>query len=317
MNQATGGFEWTGGVLGREQIAARLDDIFMPDTWDTASVAESVYELRVAADFMIVGGERYYAGDRVQVPFVHIKPGERALLSTVEAFQMPYDLAGRLGIKFKFTRRGLVPMFGATVDPWYGRRGDTTPYQNARLYLVVCNLGHESIPIPIGERVFTLELHTVVGGTRPSGGDIQPRVYQREVISERFFSPEESDSARPGFIQKVDEDLKLASDKTDKNVAELNKLRIEVGGINEGFRNIVFFGVFLIASALLAGSISALFAMIFAVDPGRGSTLTTALSTSAVRILLFVVAVLLAGSMLGLVGAAIVYIVRQSSSKIT
>ena len=87
-----------------------------------------------------------------------IRPGEMALLPTIESFNMPGNLAGDIKIKFSHSRQGLTPLFGPKVDPYFGRG-----HCDERLYLWVSNLGASPITLRRGERVFTVQFHKLWG----------------------------------------------------------------------------------------------------------------------------------------------------------
>ena len=295
MNQASEGPRPSGGVLGSEEIKRRVNDIFTGDSWAVESVKEASYDLRVARDWLKVGGKLYPLGTAYLAPYLSIQPGEFALLSTIETFDLAGDLSGRLGIKFKFARQGLTPLFGFQVDPYYG-----SGYANERLYLWVSNLGPERILIEPGDGVFVIEFHTVEGevsNIQESRPYLAPQI-QRDAA-------ELGAESTVGFVDAIEKRL------VTQYETRLQGFESRVQSVERGTQQVIFFGVFLVASALLAGSITALFAMIFAVDPGEGSTLTKALSTPAVRNLLVAVAVLLAVALVGLVGLAIFYLLRR------
>ena len=247
----------SGGVLSRGEILRRGPEIFEGDTWSEDSVMETAYELSIDEDFMIVGGKRYFQGTSYSDPFVHIAPGEIALFSTIEAFQMPLDIAGRIGIKFRYTRKGLVPLFGAQVDPGYGRRADGTPYGDERLYLVVCNLGNRTINLELEQRVFTLEFHTIVGDIQT----LSDRPYVREIVKQEYFASDEPQQ-NLGFLDRLNDRLDDLENGLDSHKVQLDETKVKIDAVQHGMSSIVFFGVFLVAATLFGVTIATLIGML-------------------------------------------------------
>ena len=297
-------------ILGSEEIRRRLDEIFTEGTGDYDCIQEASYELRIAPDLLRIGGKFYKRGECFPGRILEVQQGEMALFSTVETFNMPNDLAGKLGIKFKFIRKGLTPLFGFQVDPFYGRGID-----RERLYLTVYNSGLKPIKLKIGEMVFIIEFHKVDGAVRNLQ---QSRTSMADKIEEE--AEELKDSTQLGFIYTTEDkihsdiDTKLDAIRSDFG-KESQEFKIRLLGMERGTQQVVMFGIFLIASALLAGSITALFAMVFSVDSGGESNLTRILLTST----LFGVAILLAASMLVFMGTVFFFlkkfIVRDSKSE--
>ena len=146
----------TYGVLGTQEIRSQLNDIFNPGTASQGCIDAASYNLRVAPDGTFFSGNWHPIGDPVDS--IVINPGEMAVLSTIEEFTLPEHLTGSVNIKFKYTRRGLLSLFGSRVDPGYDRK-----HGGRRLYLFVCNIGSLSLSINPGEPVFIVEFSTVTG----------------------------------------------------------------------------------------------------------------------------------------------------------
>ena len=228
------------GVLGSEEIRRRKNDIFSADS-EEKCIKEASYELRVARDMLLVGGKWYneghgYADDE---DHVFVAPGEIAWFSTIEKFHMPSDVVGSVGIKFKFSRLGLTPLFGFQVDPFYGRGID-----DERLYLAVSNLGPSPIQITLGDSVFIIEFRTVAG-------DVQWLHEERGHTGKDVakVAAGMAGSAHQGFVNAIRQELR-------------QEFGVRLESIEKGTRQLVMFGVFLVAAALLAGALTALFAIL-------------------------------------------------------
>ena len=147
-------------ILGKDAIRERLKDgqIFKDGTWVEESIMEASYALRVASDGLLLGGKRYRPDKDSIEERIAIKPGEIAILSTIERLNMPGNLVGKLGIRFNYATQGLTGLMGIQVDPFFGWGHD-----DERLYIRVANLGNEAVPIDLGADVFTFELHEIQG----------------------------------------------------------------------------------------------------------------------------------------------------------
>lgn len=123
-------------VLSEQAIASRVDDIFTNSSWCSDSIQEASYDLRVdTGPYLQIGGKWYDAENPYKSPYIEIEPGELAMLPTAESFCMPSDLVGSIKIKFSHSRKGLAPLFGPKVDPYFGKGHDG----GERLYLSVSN----------------------------------------------------------------------------------------------------------------------------------------------------------------------------------
>ena len=225
-------------VLTGKEIKRRRGEIFKHRSWGDECFQEASYDLRVDTEPVLrIGGNLYEDGTYKETR-MKIMPGEMALLPTMESFDMPKDLVGDIKIKFNHSRKGLTPLFGPKVDPYFGNGHSG----GERLYLWVSNLGLDPIHIKRGDRVFTVQFHQLFGEAPAfkKKGSIRRTVAQEAV--------EMGTGQSLGFIEEIEKRVKLDLD---------NRLtRVE-----EGTGQVVIFGVFLVASALLAGAIATLLAM--------------------------------------------------------
>lgn len=75
------------------------------------------YDIRVGEEVMISNKETVI--DMKKQGTAKIEPGEFALISTYEYFKIPKDMAGNIGGKTYFTRKGLIPLTGLQIDPGF------------------------------------------------------------------------------------------------------------------------------------------------------------------------------------------------------
>lgn len=245
-------------VLSGPEIEKRATEIFMPGTWDKVSVQEATYDLRVDTKPLLrIGGESYDQDQPYPRSYLTIEPGELAMLPTMESFQMPNDLVGSIKIKLSHSNKGLTPLFGPKVDPHFGRE-----HGGERLYLWVSNLGLDPIFIQREDRVFTVQFHKLYGDAPPLISK-QP-VYHRMATQIRKMAPEQN----LGFMDSLKKQV------AEQSEVKFSELEYRLTGLERGNQRVVQFGVFLVASALLAGAITAMFAMIFSLNSGAGLAAT-------------------------------------------
>ena len=219
-------------ILGSKEIRRRLDggDIFENGTWDPQSIKEASYALRVAYDGLMLGGKHYRPEkDCIEGP-IDIKPGEIAILSTVEQLNMPSDLAGKIGIRFDYASVGLTGLMGIQVDPRFGQGID-----KERLYIRVANLGNVTISIPLHAEVFTLELHEVRGDVPVTS---RPKISVWHRIQENLAGQQKPSWS---YVTRVQSELSEQSKRLDE--------RLE--SIRDYLQPVVMFGIFLLSVTIL------------------------------------------------------------------
>ena len=225
-------------VLTGKEIYRRRNEIFSRKSWASESFQEASYDLRVDTEPVLrIGGKLYENGIKYKGWHMKIEPGEMALLPTIESFNMPKDLVGDIKIKFSHSRQGLTPLIGPKVDPYFGKG-----HPDERLYLWVSNLGLSPITIKRGERVFTVQFHKLFG----EYPDFEQKVPTGTKVAKEAYAMGSDQSL--GFIDQVETKVK-------------RELGDRLTGVEQGANRVVAFGVFLVASAILAGAVTTLFVL--------------------------------------------------------
>ena len=269
-------------ILTGKEIYRRRAHIFRGKSWARECFQEATYDLRVDTEPVLrIGGKVYENGIRYQGSHLTIRPGEMALLPTIESFNMPRDLVGEIKIKFSHSRKGLNPHFGPKVDPYFGRE-----HPDERLYLWVSNLGTSPITLRRGERVFTVQFQKLWGDTP----DFERKVAIGPMVAQEAYAMGVGSSL--GFVDQIETRVR-------ENLGD------RLTQAERGTERVVLFGVFLVASALLAGAITMLFAMLPNLDTESGHTLVDALEGSTLLGILHWAAIALATTVTVL-GAAII-----------
>ena len=219
-------------ILGHNEIHNRLTkgEIFRKGTWDPKCVKEASYALRVAPDGLMLEGEIFGPGRRSIEGSIKIKRGQIAVISTMERINMPRDLVGNIGIRFEYACRGLIGFMGIQVDPLYGEGQD-----DERLYIRVANISSDDIIIQVGDEVFTLELHVVLGHVSQRSKPREPMWSRIRETLGNLSKPSLSNASR---IQGDLEDTR-------------DRLQSDIKGVREYLQPLVMFGIFLVAVTIL------------------------------------------------------------------
>ena len=109
-------------VLNDREIRKCLEagKIFVEDSWTESSIRGAAYDVRLACDYLVTpDGKHHLTESPLDDPLV-LKPGERAVVSTLERFCLDWELTARINGKFSTVRRGLLVMAGGLVDPGFG-----------------------------------------------------------------------------------------------------------------------------------------------------------------------------------------------------
>ncbi|MCL2605701.1 MAG: hypothetical protein FWD93_00265 [Coriobacteriia bacterium] len=241
------------GILGGNEITRYLKrgEIFQKDTWLETNVSTASYDLRVASDILVFGKKKYKRNNHLPSgEHIKIEPGETALLSTEERISLPDNIGGRVMIPFAYSRKGLVAHFGAQIAPGYGH--DTN---DERLYFLVCNLGKNTINIAPGDnKVFNMEFFFVHDALDPKKrGDLYEGRIEKWFFEEDNSSLDEGDE---GSSLGALAPLRVEQRKFTKQLKEIKyeheQLNKRIKGVEAGSTQVLLFGVFLVATSLLA-----------------------------------------------------------------
>ena len=238
-------------VLGDKGLTERFDEIFVPGTADRERIRAAKYYLALGDRALILpDGSRYLEDDSQGPPlygsFV-LEPGQTALVSTSEKLMMPTDLAGIVGPVFDHSKTGLLLFGGMLIDPGLGleRRGDAWVDAPEPLSFYLANLGSEPFQLTPGyDRIASIAFVLVD----------QP--HQRQSLPEHL----ETDSARNARRGLFDP---RRPDGTGPQralglVEEIGDLVHRVERFEESTKQVVLFGVLVLAVTLFAAVVALL-----------------------------------------------------------
>ncbi len=135
-------------ILTDRQIKAAVDAGEITITpFDERQVQSASLDLRVGEE-----GATTKTKKRVNIRehgFLLLEPGDFGVISIFEELRMGPQHVGRIGLRSKYARKGLIATTGPQIDPGY----------HGRLTLGVTNLTPQSVSIPYKDDILTLELH--------------------------------------------------------------------------------------------------------------------------------------------------------------
>jgi deoxycytidine triphosphate deaminase len=219
-------------ALSAAEIEARAVEIFMHGTFSKEGLRGACYDLRIRdREDMETTGE-------VTGGVLKLEKGDRAVVETHEELAMPWNLAGNVGVKARWSLQGLFVTQGLFVDPGFGWQdeGEMCKAHGSRLKLMLTNMGNEPIWIRLGERgdpVLGIQFLPVA----------EPKV--RKAIEER--NVDSKALAIFSDISKIEEDMKM--------------VRATAERVDLSTSQVVLFGVFLVTATVFGALIAFLLAL--------------------------------------------------------
>ncbi|MGN6274870.1 MAG: dCTP deaminase domain-containing protein [Solirubrobacterales bacterium] len=231
------------GMLGKEAILHRFDEIFPSGGAEESNVKAAKYYLTLSKSLLILPNGKRYVGEHERGRPVVIEPGQTAYVSSAERVLMPPDLAGIIGPRYSIAEQGFFFFGGMLVDPgWGAKDGAGEP-----LSFHVANLGRMPLEIRPGEDfIASLAFLEVEKESR------RPSRWRRRP-------PLESDPTETAI--QVREDLfsgKSRSPSALGLVEDLGHIRNEIDKLSASVTQVVLFGVIVLAATLFAGLIAAI-----------------------------------------------------------
>ena len=152
-----------------------------------------------------------------------------------------------------------------------------------RLYLRVFNLGPSPIYIKPGDKVFAFEFHTLDGAIPGNVlEDIERHGSMKRQIEDEFFKPPQAQY--PGFMAAVRDEVER------KTQGDIHDLRVRVESVEGGTRNVVLFGIFIVAASILGVALAVLLQLfgqgLTTLQMGTGWKIASLIGTLLVAIVL-------------------------------
>lgn len=117
------------------------------EPFEEASLQPASYDMRLGKKAVVTG-----VADEIDLEkkgSLTIKAGDFALLTTLESIKLPNNIAGNIGVKSYYTRKGMVVLAGLQIDPGF----------EGVLVLGAYNASPRSLTIEYQSPFCTIELH--------------------------------------------------------------------------------------------------------------------------------------------------------------
>jgi deoxycytidine triphosphate deaminase len=257
-----------GQLLGRVAIAKRIDHgaIFDSASFSADNLRGAAYDLRLARDFLIIPDGRAYGPKQALLEYgadnLILEPGDVAFVASRERLRLPWDIAANIVPKYAFAQCGLMVLHGGLVDPGYGLRrvsqGCWTERDDERLHFLVVNISG-------GDRVLRLE-EEKIATLQFFGIEEVPEDERHEIRSavqtwERHAAEPEQLLTAVDFFKSTTAtglELRLKVEETELRVGHAEQKVEHTEITNE---RVVVFGVYVMAAALLTGTMAVLVAL--------------------------------------------------------
>lgn len=222
-------------VLGSEVILSRCQNgEIIRSGFDAEQVEPAAYELRLAGTDSKIGDDIYTeedfegkAGSSIPNGIVELPPRKISVISSKEVLDIPENLCARVGIRLRFAKEGLIPLFGPQIDPGYV----------GRFFGIVYNASGEHVKIHESKGVFKMELQETRDSSERQDGSIDG------IVDLGGHEIEHGVTDLNDLTSKFDTEL-------DRMDAEVKSLRGKITEIEKGYLQVVLFGVFLLATTV-------------------------------------------------------------------
>jgi dCTP deaminase len=135
-------------ILADRQIRAAIGEgSIRVEPFDDAQIQSASLDLRVGEEGATTKYKRKV--NIRETGFIILEPGDFGVISILEEIELDAQHAGRIGLRSKYARKGLIATTGPQIDPGY----------HGRLTLGVTNLTPQSVSIPYKDDILTLEIH--------------------------------------------------------------------------------------------------------------------------------------------------------------
>lgn len=233
------------GLLDEAQLRVELDEeqIFAGGTWHERQLRPASYALRISGNGLAFQnpGETtstvYKFEDPPRKDSFVLQPGGMALVTSMERFQLSKYLAANIGVKFTLASRGVLVHTGMPVHPGFGlstNDSDANDIKGKPLRFLLANISEKPVPItPEIDDIASIQFFRLAQPAEhresPGGDELEDLYLERGMplgpLS--FFS---STAA-----------LRDAPAELDRRMTVMER----------GSSNVIFFGVYLVAAALL------------------------------------------------------------------
>ncbi len=207
-------------MLGKEIVIEGFEEEFLQP---------SSYDMRIGKRALVSQAEKEIDVEKERS--VVIKPGDFALLTTHERVKLSSDVAGHIGVKSYYTRKGLVLLAGLQIDPGF----------EGHLVLGIYNAAPRQLVLDYLSPFCTVEFHKLTRSVE------KPYVPKGEQLK--------------GQIPQVDKDYlrTLETQSLSELANSVRQLTANMGEMNRWMKQIVLPILLLILGAIIAAAIASKF----------------------------------------------------------
>ncbi len=153
-------------ILTHQQIVEshRAGDTVI-DPFDKEQVEAASYDLRIGAQGATTSSKRVV--NIREAGYILLKPGDFGVVTTYETLKFGLQNVGRIGLRSKYARKGLIATMGPQIDPGF----------HGRLIVGLTNLTPKPIWLAFKDDFLSVEFHRLEqASTKPCAGPYQGRL---------------------------------------------------------------------------------------------------------------------------------------------
>jgi len=153
-------------ILNNLQITEAVEKgkIFI-EPFEEKQVQAATYDLRVGKQGATASAKKLI--NIQEKGYLSLKPGDFAVITVLEELRLTPQYTGRIGIRSKFARRGIIATTGPQIDPGY----------NGRLIIGLTNPTPNSVTFPYKDDFLSIEFHKLEEpSTKPYTGPYQGKM---------------------------------------------------------------------------------------------------------------------------------------------
>jgi deoxycytidine triphosphate deaminase len=233
-------------VLSDRSIEGRFDEIFESGTADPENIRAAKYYLTLGDRFLILpGGERFGEEGAPCRKGIVLMPGQTALVSSREKISIPVDLSAIFGPIFDVSDSGILFFGGMLIDPGFGGRieGEGWVRDPEPLSFYLANVGSKPYSLHPGrDRIASIAFQEV------------KRPHKAHKFPERL----RADTARNVRAELFDPKIDRPTDQALGLVEDIREMRQRVDKFEASTKQVVTFGVIVLAVTLFAALVSLL-----------------------------------------------------------
>jgi dCTP deaminase len=152
-------------LTDRQIIEAHRSGCIVIDPFEEKQVQAASYDLRVGDEAATTSSKRIV--NIREHGYAVLKPGDFGVVTAFESIRLDPQHTGRIGLRSKYARKGLIATTGPQIDPGF----------HGRLIVGLTNLTPRPISLPYKDDFLTVEFHRLEeASTKPYDGPYQGRL---------------------------------------------------------------------------------------------------------------------------------------------